>query len=860
MGGTIKFEVKKLMKRKKLVWLLIVITAVTAGVYYQNISQFSKVKHQILAEIGTYSRSIGIQQEEFAHIRNNREFTEKEAELYQHSQDMLRTLFQWRRLVAGKWRIAWDHREWDDILASEAEFYEELEAYEKLGGAPLEYFQGVDKEIAISKNAWLRENDMFYEDEIYPDSPHLNLIQSSSFLFGIAGVLILVLFFGAGVSDEKDEGTWGTLKTQPIPIWKIIVSKYISLSVIIIIFLVMVMVVGIILPAIFSDYSIKLNYPQVLKSDDSFIIIPTSMYLLRASFFFSFVSFFAFSIAMIPNKLCKNAFTTIILTSLILLTGYFLTDWISPLQHAINPFYHFYYNLLAHTPKLTDLVFPIILVVWSSLLILLAIYLPEKQLSFLYTSNIKKPFIKGQTSSIQLKKWNIAVFQWRKIVRKGLLLKAFGLLILVVLFIYSTISKQAGEVELTYINMLEEKKDIIQLEKIPEAKESKKISLENAYDEVSYYAAKNEWNVGIEYLNLKHEKLESAVEGYNQGNWVPLYEYQLFDIKSSAGKIETGRAKAIVEQRGNPAQFSTKVGLEETNLLLKKDINPIFLPQNQIPNIFEHSSKERSQFLKENHIQMVDSNGLFILYHYFERYIFFLPLVIFIFILGGGFASEKGKKSTFALLKTQPLSEKNLFLGELISSKIAIVSSCILFFLIAMVVSTVGDRFGDWNYPILRYDPEAIVCADDYAGTEVFVSNWNRGFHFVSLARHLAESLGLFIALALFFTAITNVLALFIKHKVGVMTLTTIIGVLGYQFTQFLRQTAHISPFTYLNIHKVVSGEYATLLNNPKVNLINGIILLLGLTVLLILVGYIILTKPHIRIRRFKSVDLERTD
>ncbi|WP_353894030.1 ABC transporter permease subunit [Proteinivorax hydrogeniformans] len=839
MWGLLKFEAKKLIKSKKIGWLLIVVTVITAGIYYQNVSQYSNARLEARSKIGLYARSIGIQQEGFIQTRENRDLNEKEAELYLQTQDMLRSLFYWRAAQQ------------EESLILEAEFYHDVVTYEKMGGEPLLHLQGLDKEIAIGKNAWLLEHNMFYEDEKYPESPHLNLIQSSSFLFKIVGILTLVFFFGTGLSDEKDEGTWATLKTQPIPTWKLIISKYASLAVVIAIFLIMVTAVGLIIPVIFSDYSIKLNYPQVLKTDDTFVIVTTSLYLARASLLFIFASFFAFSVAMIFNKTCKNSFTTLIFASTVLIVGYFLADWIFPLQNVINPFYHFYYDILSQPPKVSDLMYPLTMLAWSSLCILLAIYIPQKQLSLLYVSNFKRPFNKGKIRNFRFKKWNINIFQWRKIVRKGLLLKTFGLLIILVVFLFSTISQQADEVELTYIGMLENEMDRIQFDSIPEAKENMERSLENAQDEESYYTAKKEWEAGIQYLKTRSEKIKAAVEGYHQGNWEPLYKYQLFDIKSRTGDIETGRAMRLSEQRGTPAQFSTQVGLEETKLLLKSGVTPILLPQNQLTNIFENIPKEHVQFLKKNNIRMVDESGLFILYHYFERYIYFIPLVIFIFILGGGVASERG---TFALLKTQPVSDKNLFFGGLINAKTAVVLSCIAFFLIALLVSTVADRFGDWNYPILRYDPESVVCAEDYTGTEVFVSNWNRGFHFVTLGRHLLESLGLFIALALFFTAITNVVALIIRNKVGVMSLTAAIGVGGYQFSQLLKQTAHLSPFTYLNIPKVISGEYATLLDNSKINLANGIMLLLLLAALVIVAGYIILSKPPTTAKRSKTI------
>ena len=91
-----------------------------------------------------------------------------------------------------------------------------------------------------------------YEDEAYPVSPALILKESTGILLGVVGILILLLFFGNTITVEKEQHTWSTLKTQPIKKWKLIVAKYATALVAILALLVMVVVIGLVIPLIFS--------------------------------------------------------------------------------------------------------------------------------------------------------------------------------------------------------------------------------------------------------------------------------------------------------------------------------------------------------------------------------------------------------------------------------------------------------------------------------------------------------------------------------------------------------------------------------------------------------------------------------
>ena len=103
----------------------------------------------------------------------------------------------------------------------------------------------------------------------------------------------------------------------------------------------------------------------------------------------------------------------------------------------------------------------------------------------------------------------------------------------------------------------------------------------------------------------------------------------------------------------------------------------------------------------------IDNSGLFILHLYFNQYFYFIPMMLFLFLFGAGFSSEKGKRATLQFLKTQPIAEKKVYLGKGIQATVTALFSNLGLFAFVILIATIFNRFGDWHYPILHYDSKA---------------------------------------------------------------------------------------------------------------------------------------------------------
>ena len=274
------------------------------------------------------------------------------------------------------------------------------------------------------------------------------------------------------------------------------------------------------------------------------------------------------------------------------------------------------------------------------------------------------------------------------------------------------------------------------------------------------------------------------------------------------------------------SEFTLDASIEEKNWLMEHKIQPVFSGE-FIPTIYSNwgnRHKEKKEWEEEN--RKVDNSGLFILRIYFDQYFYFLPMVLFLFLFGAGFSSEKGKRATLQFLKTQPIAEKNVYLGKGIQATVTALFSSLGLFAFVILIATIFNRFGDWHYPILHYDSKVLVVSETYTGIK---SVGQKGFHMVLLGDYLVESIALFVCILLFFIGLSILLSLFFKRQLAVFTTTILIGVTGYVgSSQLLSESAHLSPFTYLNIAKIINGEVSLLVNNPSVNFQTGSLVLLA--------------------------------
>jgi hypothetical protein len=595
---------------------------------------------------------------------------------------------------------------------------------------------------------------------------------------------------------------------------------------------------GVGIPGIFSDYSLSLYYPLLVREGEAFIILPTITYIIRMIVLYICASMIMFAIVIFISSIMKNTFITIMLTSFIILIGFGLTEINGYLQVIGNPFQFFRITALIETiPKSKDWLYPLIALMWSLLFLTMTRFVPEKNGSLFQSSTHFRPFNDKKIHGNRFTLWKVIVFEWRKVVRKKLFLQINILLLLFVTIGYFILFQQSSIQETEYLETLRENSNIERMIDSAEKAKTMYKKAGEAAEQIDFYDHLiSDVDRSIEYFKERTEKSNEAVIAYEQGNWLPLYMFQLFDNQSAAGEIDTG-GFYLDNRMERIGKFTVEVSMAEKKWLISKNIQPIFAGEFRSTIYLGQFDPDQLAVFEENN-KKLDSSGLFSLYLFMEYYLYIIPILLFLFLFGGGLAFERGKKPTIQLMKTQPIMVSSLYLGKLFHSiTLSILSSIGLFFLIVLT-GTVFNRFGDWAYPIIHYTHDSIVDSTNYSG---MISN-GYGYHFFPLGEYLIYCSVLFVFCLTFILTITMFLSTFIKNTLTVFVMSILINVGGYYLTgKFATDFAHLSPFTYFQFSKVINGELSVVVDNTNINFFHGSIVLTGITFMLMFVGYLVL-------------------
>ena len=141
---------------------------------------------------------------------------------------------------------------------------------------------------------------------------------------------------------------------------------------------------------------------------------------------------------------------------------------------------------------------------------------------------------------------------------------------------------------------------------------------------------------------------DRALKAYENKDWIPLYDYQL-----SIDRRSLESAKEVKEQNYSPQSiFGYETAIAQKEWMKEHRIQPVFAGT-FIPSIHDQWKEEHRKEKKANeqHNRKVDHSGLFSLYMYFRDYLYFIPLLLFLILVGAGFSGERGKRPTLHLFK-----------------------------------------------------------------------------------------------------------------------------------------------------------------------------------------------------------------
>lgn len=294
-----KFELKKILRQKKFVWLLVMVLLTVGWFFYQNNIEQDLMSKEAEEKIRPIALKVDQLYAQLLPLDRENRLTEVQAEQFDILNSMATATFQWKSAIYGK--------RWDEVPQVENEFYSLLEKYEDAGGV-FTTLEGVEREKAIIKNAYLVKHNLPYANETDPVSPALQMNEITPILLGPAGLLLLLLLFGNAYTSEKEQQTLLTLRTQPLRRWKLLLAKYAGLLVVTFFYLVFVAIGGWVIPVVFGETFNDLLYPTFLETGDSFALIPVWQHLFNVTILFLAAGGIPFCLVAFNRNTIKRLF------------------------------------------------------------------------------------------------------------------------------------------------------------------------------------------------------------------------------------------------------------------------------------------------------------------------------------------------------------------------------------------------------------------------------------------------------------------------------------------------------------------------------------------------------------------------
>lgn len=811
------FEMKKLFKQKKFYVLLAIILLVSIGLFMQNREELDGLADRAREEIRPLKEETDALGSEMRERLQAGLLSPLEEEQYEYVNAMSTDFFQWNSAIGNE--------EWEEIPQIEASFLKNLAKYEEKGGEFV-LLQGLEREAAILKNDWMLKHDIAYEDESYPTSPHLLLKENLSILLGLLGLALLFLLFGNILSSEKENNTILLLKTQPLAEYKWHIWKFVSLLLSMIIYILMLVVIAVLPALLFGDYSLNLLYPQVLQSADEVMVISTLHFAARAIFLFVSAMILVFALLLFMSNWVKSSLLTIVFSAFILIVGFVLSNTIEALQVVYNPFAALRMGqILQSVPQAGEWLYGVSALGFSLLLLGLVLLLPNKEIASLSSASDRKPFRRGEVDGWGSNFLKLVLFEWRKLRRRGLFVQVSLILLLLMVFataIFLHHSKLNREYVLDMIRESIEQKEY-HLEFLHGLKDDY-INREDI-DEENRRELIEQNKASIEYYEEDLIITENAILAVETGDWAAYYEYRLRGRELISGEVLDNHLRS-----SDLSSLTIEAGIDEVKWQLEEEVQPVF-SLGILGTVYDPAKRDEGEVLPR-----VDSSGFYTLYYYFKKYLYLLPILLLLFLVGLGFSEERGKKDTLSFLKSEPLSWRSLYNGKLAHAALVSIFASLAFIFMVLLIGLIFDRLGDFYYPILNYDSKLVVEGENYAGSRPM--GMDVGYHFVPLGIMLLRLAALFICAVLFLITLSQTLSIWIKGPLALMFTTLLVIGLGFFLsTEKLTDQAHFLPFTYFDLKRVTNGEFEMIFNNPSIHTMTGVVVLLSASLLLLLIG-----------------------
>lgn len=315
-----------------------------------------------------------------------------------------------------------------------------------------------------------------------------------------------------------------------------------------------------------------------------------------------------------------------------------------------------------------------------------------------------------------------------------------------------------------------------------------------------------------ELLEKDVEESKKKIKAYKEEDWATLLNIEI-DYGQPWVDRSPGQAKDQIY--GWPTHFTTETRLVQHKWMREKDVTPIFhidmfawytaydIEFGDIGSGLEESIKKRGD--------IISSSGTYYINHVFTMIFTMIGASFFLFLFADIVTKEGlGEHGSINFLRIQPIHWSKILLSKFITLLISTILILAGVAGISLLLGTVFDRFGDWNYPMLIYGEEF-------------------SYQFINLSTFLLRSVSLFLMVLLFYYSLLFLFSILSKRTSIAIGLTLVSLFIGMKVSEetIPDESAHLNPFNYFSTPDVITQEIAFDFDkNFDITFSNGMIVL----------------------------------
>lgn len=329
----------------------------------------------------------------------------------------------------------------------------------------------------------------------------------------------------------------------------------------------------------------------------------------------------------------------------------------------------------------------------------------------------------------------------------------------------------------------------------------------------------------IEFSKNKIAELDMLSEAARNHDWKTIINYEMAIAEEFVTNLPSQKEENVYTWE---THFTYEVVYEKNKWLLEHQIRPVFPIHisseiTAYDRVFDTALDEEIAYAFYN---KHDSSSVYFLYLLIGSSLGIGGVIFFLFLFGNAITKEEiHRNGPLNFLDTQPLKRWQIIFSKFIA--VILVTFLILAgtSIFAILLGAIFDRFGDWNYPVLVYEPDF-------------------SFRFMEMSYFILLSLLLFFFILIFCYCWLFFYSVLIKRTFMAIMFTILTLILGIQVSgteiAMGQAIAPFNPFNYFQINDIITMEIALTADNFSFTIWNGIFSLVIFSFVLIIISYLV--------------------